>query len=85
MFFKRNRKENVMTSNSQPPTKETREEYFRVGATTDGRTTLTLTDGTTSMTLTMNQLACEQMIRMIRATYVEEQKNEVTEEAKEEA
>ena len=74
-----------MTAPSYPKTEQTREEYFRVGATSDGRTTLTLTDGATSMTLTMNQLACEQMIRMIRATYIEDQTKEVTEEVKEEA
>jgi hypothetical protein len=47
-------------------------EHFRVGATRFGETTLTLIaeDGNT-MTLTMGQTACEQLIRMLRATYTE--------------
>jgi hypothetical protein len=47
-------------------------EHFRVGATRFGETTLTLMseDGNT-MTLTMGQTACEQLIRMLRATYTE--------------
>ena len=46
-------------------------EYYRVGATSDGLTTLTLmsTDGF-SCTLTLNKVGCEQLIRMIRATYI---------------
>jgi hypothetical protein len=53
-------------------------EHFRVGATRFGETTLTLiaNDGM-SMTITMNQMTCEQLIRMLRATYTEE---ELTEE-----
>lgn len=56
------------------PEKQSKEpdEYFRVGATNDGRTTLTfVSPGGGSMTLTMNRDACEQMIRMLRATYAE--------------
>jgi len=47
-------------------------EHFRVGATRFGETTLTIMaeDGNT-MTLTMGQTACEQLIRMLRATYTE--------------
>lgn len=48
-------------------------EHYRVGFTDDGQTTLTLRDGYGgSMTLTMNQIACEQLIKMLRATYSEE-------------
>ena len=46
-------------------------EYYRVGRTIDDMTTLTLInhEGWGSMTLTMNQEACEQLIRMLRSTY----------------
>jgi hypothetical protein len=46
-------------------------EYYRVGRTDDGYTTLTMLgdDGYGTMTLTMNQEACEQMIRMLEATF----------------
>lgn len=49
-------------------------EYYRVGFNTDGETTLTLInhEGWGSMTLTMNQSACEQLIKMLRSTYIEE-------------
>lgn len=45
-------------------------EFFRIGATTDGMTTLTImsSDGYSS-TLSLNRQACEQLIRMLRATY----------------
>jgi hypothetical protein len=63
-------------SGPEPVEKESKE-YFRVGTTNDGRTTLTfISDGGGSMTLTMNQSACEQLIRMLRATYDEEEKTE---------
>ena len=57
-----------------PSPKEENKEYYRVGLTSDGMTTLTLinNEGWGSMTLTMNQEACEQLIRMLRATYKEE-------------
>ena len=50
-------------------------EYYRVGFNTDGETTLTLInhEGWGSMTLTMNREACEQLIKMLRATYIEEE------------
>jgi hypothetical protein len=48
-------------------------ENYRVGATADGMTTLTLMDNALTMTLTLNQAGCEQLIRMLRATYDEEQ------------
>ena len=50
------------------------QEYFRVGYVEEtGMTTLTfLAPNGYSTTLSMNQQACEQMIRMIRATYVDD-------------
>ena len=56
-------------------------EYYRVGRTEDGMTTLTMigNDGM-SMTLTMNQSACEQMIRMLESTFDLEQPVEETQE-----
>jgi hypothetical protein len=52
------------------PKKEKRE-FYRVGRTEDGCTTLTMIDsgGYGSLTLTMNREACEQMIRMLEATF----------------
>lgn len=52
-------------------TRSTNKELYRVGYNAvDQLTTLTLMgDNGFSMTLTMNQSGCEQMIRMIRATY----------------
>ena len=49
-------------------------EHYRVGFTNDGITTLTFinNEGLGSMTLTMNQPACEQLIKLLRATYTEE-------------
>jgi hypothetical protein len=46
-------------------------EFYRVGRTEDGDTTLTMisNDGYGSLTLTMNRAACEQMIRMLEATF----------------
>lgn len=45
-------------------------EHYRVGFTDDGDTTLTfIGDNGHTMTLTMNQDACEHMIRMLRSTY----------------
>jgi hypothetical protein len=60
-----------------PPPKP--KEHYRVGFDDQGMTTLTLiADYRSTMTLSMNQEACEQLIRMLRATYKEE---EPTEEA----
>jgi hypothetical protein len=55
-------------------------EFYRVGRTDDGYTTLTMIDrsGYGSMTLTMNQEACEQMIRMLEATFPLKEENEPT-------
>lgn len=56
------------------------QEHYRIGARPDGMTTITMLDHNGfSMTLTMNQSGCEQMIRMIRATYATA---EVTEDQK---
>ena len=54
-------------------------ENYRVGATANGMTTLTLMENALTMTLTLNQAGCEQLIRMLRATYVEEEPTENTE------
>jgi hypothetical protein len=60
----------------------TPKEYYRVGRTDDGCTTLTMLDssGYSSMTLTMNQSACKQLIRMLESTFHEEQPIEETQE-----
>jgi hypothetical protein len=47
-------------------------EPYRVGTTVDGQTTLTVMSDGSSMTLTMNQEACEHLIKMLRASYVDE-------------
>jgi len=50
------------------------EEHYRVGFTTAGDTTLTLrSPGGASMTLTMSQDATERLIKMLRATYQDEE------------
>ena len=50
------------------------EEHYRVGFTSDGSTTLTLLTSTgTSMTLTMDRAGCEQLIKMLRASYLDEE------------
>ena len=54
-----------------PPPKP--KEHYRVGFDDQGMTTLTLiADHGSTMTLSMNQEACEQLIRMLRSTYKEE-------------
>ncbi len=59
--------------------KQEQKEFYRVGRTDDGCTTLTMLgiNGYGSMTLTMNQEACEQLIRMLQSTF---QKEKITEE-----
>ena len=47
------------------------QEHYRVGFTDAGETTLTLLTNHGSTTLTMNRDACEQLIKMLRATYQE--------------
>ena len=48
-------------------------ENYSIGVTDDGRTSLTLKDGPYSLSMYMNRDACERMIRMIRATYIDEE------------
>jgi hypothetical protein len=49
------------------------EEHYRVGFTSDNQTTLTLmVPGGMSTTLTMDRVTCEQLIKMLRATYINE-------------
>lgn len=49
------------------------QEHYRVGFNSEGETTLTLMSSVgTSMTLTMSRDGCEQLIKMLRATYSEE-------------
>jgi hypothetical protein len=61
----------------QPPAPRKPQEHYRVGFNDEGSTTLTLlgNDGA-SMTLTMNRTACEQLIGMLRATYLDEDEDE---------
>lgn len=58
---------------------KTQKEYYRVGRTDDGFTTLTMMggDGYGHITLTMNREACEQMIRMLESTFDLKDKNEL--------
>jgi len=50
------------------------EEHYRVGFNNAGETTLTLMTGSgASMTLTMTRDATEQLIKMLRATYPDEE------------
>ena len=57
-------------------------EHFRVGATRFGETTLTLmTPDGMSMTITMSQTTCEQLIRMLCATYYVEDHTEGEDDA----
>jgi hypothetical protein len=52
-------------------------EHFRVGSTRYGDTTLTIiAEGGHSLTLTMNQTACEKLIRMLQSTFTEEEPTE---------
>ena len=54
----------------QPP-KPAAKECYRIGRRDDGMTTLTVMsgDGFGSITLAMNEPACEQLIKMLRASY----------------
>ena len=55
---------------SIPKKPEPQQEFFRVGLTRDGQTSLTLLlDGGMSTTMTMDKKTCEQMIKMLKATY----------------
>jgi hypothetical protein len=74
-------KETYSVPEMKIPKKE-QKEFYRVGRTDDGYTTLTMIDssGYGSMTLTMNREACEQMIRMLEATFPLEENNLTKEE-----
>jgi hypothetical protein len=71
-------KETYSVPETKIPKKE-QKEFYRVGRTDDGYTTLTMIDssGYGSLTLTMNREACEQMIRMLEATFDDKTDNEV--------
>lgn len=54
----------------RPPPPPKPKEHYRIGFDDQGMTTLTLiADYGSTMTLSMNQEACEQLIRMLRSTY----------------
>ena len=44
------------------------QDWYRVGYTNDGRTTLTLLNGPASMTLTMNEDGVKRLIKMLEST-----------------
>jgi hypothetical protein len=54
-----------------PVAKPEPKEYYRIGRREDGMTTLTVMsgDGYGAITLSMNETACEQLIKMLRASY----------------
>ena len=57
----------------KPISLEAPKEHYRVGITSDGRTTLTLlSDYGNNMTLTMSRECCERLIRMLEATFSED-------------
>lgn len=58
-----------MNIQQMPLSNNSSQEHYRVGFTTDGKTTLTIMNDGQSMTLAMSREACEQLIRMLRATY----------------
>jgi hypothetical protein len=78
--FEAEAKETYSVPEVSSPKKE-QKEFYRVGRTDDGYTTLTMIDrsGYGSLTLTMNQEACEQMIRMLKATFSEDTPEQVAE------
>lgn len=63
---------------TNPPSNQKQQEFYRVGVTENGQTTLTILshDGF-STTMTMTQSSAEQLIRMIQSTFpaVNESKN----------
>ena len=75
-------KETYTIPEPAPVPKKEHKEFYRVGRTDDGCTTLTMLgiDGYGSMTLTMSQSACKQMIRMLESTFDLEQPFEETQE-----
>ena len=56
----------------EPVNANRNDDYYRIGTTSDGGTTLTLrSDGGTTITLTMNAASVRQMIRLLEATLPE--------------
>lgn len=54
------------------PVKPEPYEHYRVGFNSEGHTTLTLmADSGASITITMDQSACEHMIKMLQSTYAD--------------
>jgi hypothetical protein len=80
--FEAEAKETYTIPEPAPVPKKEHKEFYRVGRTDDGCTTLTMLgiDGYGSMTLTMSQSACKQMIRMLESTFDLEQPFEETQE-----
>jgi hypothetical protein len=68
-MFNRKKAEEVFDNAEQPKHKSG--DYYRVGVTSDGFTTLTLIDTGMSMTLTLNEHGLRQMIRLLEATIPE--------------
>jgi hypothetical protein len=75
-------KETYSVPEPAPVPEQEQKEFYRVGRTDDGCTTLTMLgiNGYGSMTLTMNRDACDQMIRMLEATFPLEENNLTKEE-----
>jgi hypothetical protein len=70
MFNRKKAEEVFEKSVSSVPPKN--DDFYRVGVTTGGRTTLTLqSDSGMNMTLTLNQDGVRQMIRLLEATLPE--------------
>jgi hypothetical protein len=80
--FQAEAKDTYAVPEADPVPKQEQKEFYRVGRTDDGCTTLTMLgiNGYGSMTLTMNREACEQMIRMLEATFPLEENNLTEEE-----
>lgn len=68
-------------SNMEDHATKTEKEYYRVGLTTDGRTTLTIMDDNRfSITLSLTPEGCERLIRILRSTYeTDESTNDIPE------
>jgi hypothetical protein len=75
--FIKEAKETYAVPEVEPVSVPKSKEYYRVGRTEDGCTTLTFInhEGWGSMTMTMNREACEQMIRMLESTFVDEKES----------
>ena len=71
--LKKNAKEFEAVQTAPPePERKKPEEYYRVGITDHGHTTLTLLTNSSAMTLTMDSKSCERLIAILRATYSDE-------------